>query len=75
MKREPLRPPFVVSIVGMGGLGKTVAAVSIVHREEVRCHFPDGVAFITVGERPSVEKLQRSVLFQLTGQDLAEGLD
>ncbi len=65
----------MVSVVGMGGLGKTMLAASLVQKEEVRARFPQGVAFITLGQRPSIESVQRTVLVQLTGQDLPDGLD
>ncbi len=35
---------------GAGGFGKTTLARLLVHREEVREEFPDGVVWVTVGE-------------------------
>jgi WD40 repeat protein len=44
---------------GAGGFGKTTLARLLVHREEVRQQFPDGVVWVTVGE-------------DISGPDLAE---
>ncbi len=40
----------VCCIVGMAGVGKTVALVGLAHDRDVRIRFPDGVFFITLGQ-------------------------
>ena len=46
-------------IQGQGGLGKTVMAAALARDEVIRQTFPDGVFWLTVGQRPSVLGLQQ----------------
>jgi len=61
-----LQKPVVVSgaaarvgLQGMGGIGKSVLASALAHRPEVRRAFPDGVYWITLGQKPQLAELQR----------------
>ncbi len=54
-----LQKPVVVSGVaarvglqGMGGIGKSVLASALAHGPEVRRAFPDGIFWITLGQKP-----------------------
>jgi hypothetical protein len=50
---------------GEGGIGKTVLASALARDEEVRAHFPDGVFWVTVGERPDLVASQIELLRRL----------
>jgi hypothetical protein len=56
-----------VGIQGMGGIGKTVLAAALAHDSEVREAFPDGVYWLTIGQKPNLLLLQSQLLRQLTG--------
>ena len=56
-----------VGVQGMGGIGKTVLASALAHDSEVRQAFPDGIYWVTVGQKPSLLDLQNQLLRQLTG--------
>src|ERR1019366_5819691 len=63
-----LRKPVVVSgasgrvgLHGMGGIGKSLLANALARRPEIRCEFPDGVFWVTLGQQPLLVELQRSV--------------
>ena len=45
-----MRSPF--GLHGSGGIGKTVLAAALAHDEAVRRAFPDGIYWLTIGERP-----------------------
>jgi WD40 repeat protein len=49
----------LVSLEGMGGIGKSVAALSLCHDPRVREAFPDGIIWIPVGRQPAVTISQR----------------
>ena len=56
-----LQKPVVVSgaaarvgLQGMGGIGKSVLASALAHRHEVRRAFPDGIFWITLGQKPQL---------------------
>ena len=51
----------------MGGIGKTVLAAALAHDWEVRQAFPDGIYWLTIGQKPDVLALQNQLLRQLTG--------
>jgi hypothetical protein len=60
-----LQKPVVVSgaaarvgLQGMGGIGKSVLASVLAHRPEVRRAFPDGIFWITLGQKPQQAELQ-----------------
>jgi WD40 repeat protein len=61
-----LQKPVVVSgaaarvgLQGMGGIGKSVLASALAHRPELRRAFPDGIFWITLGQKPQLAELQR----------------
>ena len=47
-----------VAITGMGGIGKTVLASALAHDPEVRQAFPDGLYWLTVGQKTALLDLQ-----------------
>ena len=56
-----LQKPVVVSgaaarvgLQGMGGIGKSVLASALAHQHEVRRAFPDGIFWITLGQKPQL---------------------
>ena len=51
----------------MGGIGKTVLAAALAHDPEVRQAFPDGIYWLTIGQKPNLLALQNQLLRQLTG--------
>ena len=67
-----LQKPVVVSgaaarvgLQGMGGIGKSVLASALAHRPEVRRAFPDGIFWITLGQKPQLAELQRWLALEL----------
>lgn len=58
-------------IHGMGGLGKTVLAQAVCHDSEVRRAFPDGIAWITLGETPDLLMCANRVLSHFNPAALA----
>jgi hypothetical protein len=56
-----------VGVQGMGGIGKTVLAAALAHDPEVRKAFPEGIFWLTVGQKPNLLLLQSQLLRQLTG--------
>jgi len=56
---------------GQGGIGKTVLAAAVARDPVVRAHFPDGLFWVTVGERPDLVGLQTDLLSRLGGADMA----
>ena len=56
-----------VGVQGMGGIGKTVLAAALAHDSEVRQAFPDGIYWLTIGQKPNLLDLQNQLLRQLTG--------
>jgi hypothetical protein len=57
-----------VGLFGQGGLGKTVAAIDLVHDEAVRRAFPDGIHWLTLGQNPDLAGLQSGLIRRLTGR-------
>ena len=57
----------IMGVQGMGGIGKTVLATALAHDSEVRHAFPDGIYWLTIGQKPNVLALQNQLLRQLTG--------
>lgn len=39
----------ITALEGMGGVGKTLIAISLCHRPQVRHAFPDGIIWLTIG--------------------------
>jgi WD40 repeat protein len=56
-----------VGMHGMGGIGKTVLAAALGSDVTVRSAFPDGVYWLTVGQKPDLLGLQNKLVAQLTG--------
>jgi NB-ARC domain/TIR domain len=50
---------------GQGGIGKTVLAAALARDDFVRRHFPDGVFWVTIGERADLLALQIALLSRL----------
>jgi len=44
----------IVTLAGMGGVGKTTTAAALAHDRELTKHFPDGIFWATVGQYPNV---------------------
>ena len=57
--------PAGVGLHGIGGIGKSVLATALASDDRVRRRFPDGVYWVTVGERPDVLALQLDLLSRL----------
>ena len=55
-----------VSAAGMGGLGKTTMASAVARDLQIRKHFAR-LAFVSVGQTPSIMALQLVLYEQLTG--------
>ncbi|MGH3568846.1 MAG: NB-ARC domain-containing protein, partial [Pseudonocardia sp.] len=60
-----------VGLHGQGGIGKSVLAAALGRDEEIGCRFPDGVYWVTVGERPDVLALQLELLARLGASGMA----
>jgi NB-ARC domain/SEFIR domain len=56
-----------VGVRGMGGIGKSVLAAALARDREVRQAFPDGIYWLTLGQKPDLLDLQNQLLRQLTG--------
>ena len=54
-----------VGVHGQGGIGKSVLATALARDEGIGRRFPDGVFWVTVGERPDVLALQLRLLARL----------
>jgi hypothetical protein len=50
---------------GQGGIGKTVLAAAVALDDQVRAHFPDGVYWVTLGERADPVAAQVDLLARL----------
>jgi hypothetical protein len=62
-----------VGFCGMGGIGKTTISTWLVRRDDVRQQF-DAIAWLPLGQTPSVVKCQDLLHLQLTGSELAAEL-
>jgi hypothetical protein len=56
-----------VGVQGMGGIGKSVLAAALANDLQVRQAFPDGIHWLTIGQKPNLLDLQNQLLRQLTG--------
>jgi WD40 repeat protein len=54
-----------VGLYGYGGMGKSVLASSVARDERIRRRFPDGIFWITVGERPDLLLMQLDLMRRL----------
>jgi|GEM_PF-1039665 len=64
-----------VGVQGMGGIGKTVLAMSLARDLETRRAFPDGVCWVGVGQEPNILELQRNIMRALQGEATIENVD
>ena len=60
-----------VSAHGMGGLGKTTLAASVVRSTEVRAAFAK-IGFVSAGQNPVTLDVQRTLYAQLVGSNMEE---
>jgi WD40 repeat protein len=54
-----------LGVQGMGGIGKTVLAAAVAHDLDIRQTFPDGVYWLTIGQKANLLDLQIRLLRQL----------
>ena len=59
-------PPVRLGVQGAGGIGKTVCAIELVWSRSVRAAFPDGVYWLTLGQRPDLLAMQCDLLEAIT---------
>jgi WD40 repeat protein len=62
LKHKLLAGGAKVGVLGMGGTGKSVLIAALAHDSEVRRAFPDGIYWLTIGQKPSVLLLQGQLL-------------
>ncbi|MFN7349413.1 MAG: NB-ARC domain-containing protein, partial [Dolichospermum sp.] len=55
-----------VGLQGMGGIGKSVLAAILAHDEDIRSVFPDGILWVTLGQKPALT-LRQSDLAKMLG--------
>jgi hypothetical protein len=48
----------IIGVQGMGGIGKTVLSAAPAHDSEIRQAFPDGIYWLTIGQKPDLLGLQ-----------------
>jgi hypothetical protein len=60
-----------VGLHGMGGIGKTVLAIDLVNDDEVRRAFPDGIYWLTLGQKIEPLQLQGGLATYITGETTA----
>ncbi|MDQ3886182.1 MAG: NB-ARC domain-containing protein, partial [Actinomycetota bacterium] len=58
-----------VGLHGQGGIGKSVLAAAVAHDENIRRRFPDGVYWVTLGEKADVLAGQLDLLARLGARD------
>ena len=63
----------VVTVIGMGGSGKTVVAAALVFDPTVSSRF-DVIVFLPFGQAPVLRDLQKTMLYQLVKKNLDAGL-
>lgn len=60
-----------VGLHGQGGIGKSVLAMAVARDESIRRWFPDGVYWVTVGEKADLLAVQLELLARLGVRDRA----
>jgi hypothetical protein len=58
-----------IGLHGQGGIGKSVLAAAVARDEGIRDRFPDGVYWVTVGEKADVLGVQLELLARLGTRD------
>ena len=58
-----------LGLQGEGGIGKSVLAAALANDETVQRHFPDGVFWVTVGERDEIVTSQAALLGLLGSEE------
>ena len=62
-----------LAIHGAGGFGKSTLAIAVCHEPEVIRAFPDGIVWVTLGEKdPQVERQLREIHAEFTGEQPVE---
>ncbi len=59
---------ITTALRGAGGYGKTTLAQALCHDDRVRAAFPDGILWVTLGQRPNIEGNALKILKALTGE-------
>ena len=73
---NPNKYEATLTLTGAGGFGKTIIAMSLCHRPDVKKEFTDGFAFIELGPQAVDPSVKLSQLYHLlTGEDLKHGDD
>ena len=68
-RSEKLDGKSKMSAHGMGGLGKTTLAASVVRSTEVRAAFAK-IGFVSAGQNPAILDVQRTLYSQLVGSNM-----
>ncbi|WP_263354759.1 NB-ARC domain-containing protein [Acidicapsa acidisoli] len=56
---------------GAGGFGKTVLASALAHDEEIQDAFPDGILWVTLGQKPNLVQILADLIYKLTLEHVA----
>lgn len=66
--RDQIVSHATVNLVGMGGAGKTILATAVARDSAVQAAFPDGIAWVDVGQQSTPTQLQERLVARLTGE-------
>ena len=58
-----------IGLHGQGGIGKTVLAAAVARDEGIRRRFPDGVYWVSLGEKPDILGIQLELLARVGARD------